>query len=186
MKSNRELFEMYNRDVYRTCYYMLHDAADAEDLCQDVFITIFRSHWERIEHIKAWIMKITVNHCLNHLKRRNSLQQKVLANLNIFTEKVEVPIEQIIEERETAVEWAYYISCLPVKIRAVISLRYIQDLSLADISNILSIPLGTTKSRLHKGLRLLKKMLLEVGIETEIKEENVYETSRDCANASIK
>lgn len=157
MESNRELFETYNKDVYRTCYYMVHDAADAEDLTQDVFITVFRSNREHVEHIKAWIMKITVNHCLNHLKRKRTLQQKITDNLHFFNKTAETAVEQQIEQRETEVEWAQYMSQVPIKLRMVLTLRYMHDFSLAEISDLLSIPLGTTKSRLHKGLTVMRR-----------------------------
>lgn len=159
MESNRELFETYNKDVYRTCYYMVHDAADAEDLTQDVFITVFRSNREHVEHIKAWIMKITVNHCLNHLKRKRTLQQKITDNLHFFNKTAETAVEQQIEQRETEVEWAQYMSQVPIKLRMVLTLRYMHDFSLAEISDLLSIPLGTTKSRLHKGLTVMRRIL---------------------------
>ncbi|SDW85987.1 Sigma-70 region 2 [Paenibacillus sp. PDC88] len=40
--TERELFDSYHKDVYRTCYYMLRHAQDAEDACHDIFITVFR------------------------------------------------------------------------------------------------------------------------------------------------
>ncbi|GJM73960.1 hypothetical protein HMSSN036_61760 [Paenibacillus macerans] len=67
--TERELFDCYNKDVYRTCYYMLRNAQDAEDVCHDVFVTVFRQDWQRIEHVRAWIMRITMNHCLNLLRK---------------------------------------------------------------------------------------------------------------------
>lgn len=186
MESNRELFEAYNKDVYRTCYYMVHDAADAEDLTQDVFITVFRTNRENVEHIKAWIMKITVNHCLNHLKRKRTLQQKIADNLHFFNKTAETSVEQQIEQQETEVEWAQYMSQLPIKLRMVIALRYIHDFSLAEISDLLSIPLGTTKSRLHKGLKIMRRILLESGVQVEIGEGESYEKVREYAGASAK
>ncbi|MFF2909626.1 RNA polymerase sigma factor [Paenibacillus sp. NPDC057934] len=186
MESNRELFEAFNRDVYRTCYYMVHNAADAEDLTQEVFITVFRSNREHIEHLRAWIMKITVNHCLNHLRRRRSLNEKVADHPYLFTGNEEKPVDRLAEERESTVEWAGYMKRLPDKIRAVVTLRYMHDFSLTEISGLLSIPLGTTKSRLHKGLRLMKGILLEAGVHTQDREEEAYGQNRAYAKASIK
>ncbi|MEK3984423.1 RNA polymerase sigma factor [Paenibacillus sp. FSL K6-3166] len=186
METNRELFETYNKDVYRTCYYMLHDAADAEDLTQDVFITVFRTNRENVEHLKAWIMKITVNHCLNHLKRKRSLQQKITDNLHFFNKTVVTTVEQQIEQRETEIEWAQYMSQLPIKLRMVITLRYMHDFTLAEVSDMLSIPLGTTKSRLHKGLTVMRRILQEAGVEVELKEGESFEKVGKYAGASIK
>lgn len=186
MQSNRELFETYNKDVYRTCYYMVHDAADAEDLCQEVFITVFRSKWENVEYLRAWIMKIALNICLNHLKRTRSLQKKVTENLYLWKGQAEATVEQTFEEKETAEEWASYMSCLPVKIRAVLTLRYMHDFSLAEISEALSIPLGTAKSRLHKGLRLMESILKDTGVDDEERREEFYEQTGKYIEASTK
>ncbi|WP_342436836.1 RNA polymerase sigma factor [Paenibacillus sp. FSL L8-0436] len=186
MQSHRELFEAYNKAVYRTCYYMLHDAADAEDICQEVFITVFRSRWQEVEHVRAWIMKITVNTCLNHLKRRRSLQQKVAEHMHLLKVRAETPVELLIEEKETALEWSSYISRLPAKIRAVLTLRYMHDFSLAEIAEALSIPVGTAKSRQHKGLKMMKKMLQEAGEHAKAGEEVLYEIGGRCAETALK
>lgn len=183
---NKELFQTYSKEVYRTCYYMVHNAADAEDLCQEVFITLFRSQRQDIDYLRAWIMKITVNACLNHLKRKNSLQQKLTAHLYLFKGNPAPQVEKLVEQKETELEWAGYMSRLPVKIRAVLTLRYMHDFSLAEIAGMLAIPLGTVKSRQHQGLRLMKKVLEETGVQITAKEEEQYGQNRSTAKASLK
>ncbi|WP_458120746.1 RNA polymerase sigma factor [Paenibacillus sp. Z6-24] len=157
--TNKELFETYNREVYRTCYYMVHHASDAEDLCQEVFITVFRSDWQQIQQLRAWMIKVAVNLCLNHLRRKRSLRDKLLSYPYFFSGPAPATPDMLAAGRESAEEWAACISRLPVKIRTVISLRYVHDLSLSEIADILEIPVGTVKSRQHKGLRLLRHML---------------------------
>lgn len=58
----------------------------------------FEAHgcYKGIPNNKAWIMKVTVNTCLNHLKRRNSLQQKLMANLHLFKGSPEPPVEKLV------------------------------------------------------------------------------------------
>ncbi|AHV98454.1 RNA polymerase sigma factor [Paenibacillus sabinae] len=162
---------------------MVHNAADAEDLCQDVFIAAFRSRREDIVNLKAWIMRITVNHCLNHLKRGRMVRLKVEDNRHLLTGEANKPVDRIVEDRETAGEWAVYLERLPVKIRAAVTLRYMHDFSLSDISEMLSVPLGTTKSRLYKGLRLMRKMLEKEG---QAEKEGNYEETGRRAQASVK
>ncbi|MGP0576456.1 RNA polymerase sigma factor [Paenibacillus peoriae] len=186
MESNRELFDLYQRDVYRTCYYMVHNASDAEDLTQEVFITLFRSNREQIEQLKAWIMKITVNHCLNYLKRQKSLHLKVSANPYLFSGAEGKPVDRLVEERESAEEWAVYMNRLPAKIRAVLTLRYMHDFTLAEISKLLEIPLGTVKSRTHKGLKLLEQILRDAGVQIPEMEGENYEQHRKGIEAQVK
>ncbi|AJS61418.1 hypothetical protein UB51_06010 [Paenibacillus sp. IHBB 10380] len=176
---------MYNKDVYKTCYYMLHNASDAEDVCHDVFITVFRQDWRRIEYIKTWLMRVTANQCLNHLKRNRSLKMKEQMNQQLSHGSFGKSIDSVIEERETAEEWSGFMSQLPHKIRVVISLRFVNDSSLSEISEILQIPLGTVKSRLHKGIKLMRKILDEHGYE-EPREEKMDGKRRENTLVSLK
>ena len=164
---------------------MLNNVSDAEDVCQDVFITVFRQDWQQIEFIKTWIIRVTVNHCLNHLKRNRSLRMKEQRNQQLYQVTFDKSIDSVIEEREMAKEWSGFLSQLPHKIRAVVSLRYVHDLSLSETSNILQIPIGTVKSRLHKGMKLMRKILDEHGYQ-EAWEGNVDEGHRGNVIAAFK
>ncbi|MFM9277909.1 RNA polymerase sigma factor [Paenibacillus jiagnxiensis] len=187
--TQRELFETYNKQVYRTCYYMVHNASDAEDLCQEVFISVFRSNWEHIEHLRAWIMRIAVNRCLTHLKSQRSRQAK-----DFLVQSQYSPIEHegkaldlLLEEREAAEELAGDMMQLPPKIRAAVSLRYMHDFSMADIAEILSIPVGTAKSRVHKGLKLMKLILSKREFAIHRSEEGgCHEAYREQTKAATK
>ncbi|TBL70885.1 RNA polymerase sigma factor [Paenibacillus thalictri] len=157
--TEKDLFETYKKDVYRTCYFMLHHAADAEDVCQEVFLTVFRHDWRQVEHLKTWLMRVTVNHCLNHLKKnsRKLAHEKRLQQQTAGA--AEKAAETVAEEREAAKECVHLLSRLPGKMRAVVSLRFINECSLSEVADILGIPVGTVKSRLNKGLKLMKRMV---------------------------
>jgi RNA polymerase sigma factor (sigma-70 family) len=154
--NEKDLFENYKKDVYKTCYFMLHNNADAEDVCQEVFISVFQHDWKRVEHLKTWITRVAVNHCLNHLKKANRYKDKE-ARLQLQPLKTaEKAAELVVEERESAKACIQLLSQLPQKMRTVVSLRFLNEHSLSEIADILSIPLGTVKSRLNKGLKHMK------------------------------
>ncbi|NHN34419.1 RNA polymerase sigma factor [Paenibacillus agricola] len=157
--TEKELFETYQKEIYRTCYYMLRRSADAEDVCQEVFITVFRHDWQKVEFLKTWLIKIAMNHCLNHLKKENSFILKGRLLWQNATDRAEKPIEDIVEQKETEVEYVGLLHQLPVKIRAVMSLRYLNECNLNEIAAILNIPTGTVKSRLNKGLQMMRKII---------------------------
>ncbi|WII40269.1 RNA polymerase sigma factor [Paenibacillus thiaminolyticus] len=159
--TDREFFERYNKEVYRTCYYMLRDASDAEDICQEVFVKAFTSGWRQVEHLKTWLMRIAVNHCLNHLRRSKTRRMKEKLLLLFQREQAEPPVLAEVEQRETEDEWRRRMAWLPDKIRVVVTLRYTNDLALKEIADILDIPVGTVKSRLNRGLKLMRAMLEE-------------------------
>ena len=171
--SEKALFEMYRKDVYKTCYFMLHNAADAEDMCQDVFVTVFRHDWRKVEHLKTWLLRVTVNHCLNQLKKskRAKTREKVFHLSSVrMTEK---GADTVAEERESAMECLQMLQQLPIILKTVVSLRFMSDCSLKEISDILCIPVGTVKSRLNKGIKLLQRMTDTAGT-TRGKDDGIH------------
>ncbi|RHW37476.1 RNA polymerase sigma factor [Lysinibacillus yapensis] len=159
--TERELFDSFNKDVYRTCYYMLRNAQDAEDLCHDVFVTVFRQDWRNVEHLHAWIMRIVMNQCLNILKRNKSKHEKQdqVRWLHKQTTDSVKSLDAIVLEKETTEEWEELLKQLPEKLMTVVTLRYIGELSINEIADILKIPVGTVKSRNHKALKMMRKKL---------------------------
>ncbi|MEA0562834.1 RNA polymerase sigma factor [Lysinibacillus irui] len=175
--TERELFDSYNKDVYRTCYYMLRNTQDAEDLCHDVFVIVFRQDWKSVEHIRAWIMRIAMNQCLNLLKRKQShlKKQSQIQLLHEQTTASVKSVDTIVLEKAAEEEWEDLLKQLPEKLMAVITLRYIGELSLAEIAETLKIPVGTVKSRLHKALKIMRKEL-ERNQNLWLKGENQFGT----------
>ncbi len=156
-----ELFNCYNKDVYRSCYYMLRNTQDAEDLCHDVFVTVFRQDWRNVEHTRAWIMRITMNLCLN-LLRKNQTKQKKQGDVQWQHEQAAAAVKSVdtmVFEKASAAEWERLLNQLPDKLMAVITLRYIGEMSLAEIAETLKIPIGTVKSRINRALKIMRKEL---------------------------
>ena len=156
---------------------MLRNAQDAEDLCHDVFVTVFRQNWRSVEHIRAWIMRITMNHCLNLLKRNKTQRDKQnqVQCLHEQTTASVKSVDTIVLEKATAEEWEKLLNQLPDKLLAVVTLRFIGELSLAEIAETLKIPVGTVKSRLHKALKIMRKKL-EHNQSLWLKGENQFGT----------
>ncbi|MED3876945.1 RNA polymerase sigma factor [Lysinibacillus capsici] len=176
--TERELFDSYNKDVYRTCYYMLRNAQDAEDLCHDVFVTVFRQNWRSVEHTRAWILRIAMNQCLNLLKRKQA-QLKKVSQVQLLQEQTTASVKSvdtIVLEKAAEEEWEALLRQLPEKLMAVVTLRYIGELSLVEIAETLKIPVGTVKSRLHKALKIMRKKL-EKNQNLWLKGENQFGTN---------
>ncbi len=152
-----KLFSKYKEDVFRTSYYMLQDYQEAEDLTQDVFIKGFSQEYWDIEHQRAWLLRITVNLCHNHLKRKRRMV--LMDSFVKWAVQLVDPkkVEQQIEEMECRSEINYLLQVLPIKIRSVIILKYLHQLKNEEIARVLLIPVGTVKSRANKGLQILRR-----------------------------
>lgn len=155
--TERELFETYKETVFKTCYYMLQDYQEAEDLTQNVFIKIFNSNFQEIEKLKPWILTVTTNMCLNHVtrKKRPMLIDKLVDLYNDKSSSHDV--EKKVIQLEFKTELQLLLSSLPEKTRNVIILKYLHELKNAEVAKILDVPEGTVKSACNYGLKVLRK-----------------------------
>ncbi|MEK3884467.1 RNA polymerase sigma factor [Paenibacillus sp. PL2-23] len=174
MKSDKELFEANKEDVYKLCRLMSSSQSDAEDICQEVFVKALGQDRSRITEEKAWLLRIAANLCRNQYSRRKRGLQKEL--LSYFLRKPALPLQpddQVIR-REQQDEFVKWLEELPIKLRAALSLRYGNGLSLEETAKVLDIPLGTVKSRIHKGLAVLRGRI-EAEERYNRKGENCYD-----------
>jgi len=153
-----ELFEQYKNLVYKTAYLMLGEADDAQEALQEVFVNVHRSlpaYDPRKAAFTTWLYRITIRYCLNHRrKRRISSQSLEESHLKLQADSSEMDFAEKDEIQKA-------ISLLNKSQIAVIILRYYNDLSYAEIAQILDIPLGTVKSRLDRSLKVLRQILSE-------------------------
>jgi len=153
-----QIFGNYKNLVFHTAFLMLNSAEDAEDILQDVFIQVHRS-LNSFDPAKGafttWLHRITVNKCLNWRRRWTFFT----ARLDEISEG-DLHVPTISDGRGTDVEVVQQaMSHLSVKLRSVVILRFYWELSYAEMSEVLDLPLGTIKSRLNLALRTLQSIL---------------------------
>ncbi len=135
------------------------DRALAEDLTQEAFLRALRSiqQYQPSRRFKPWLYAIALNVARDHFKRAETRYAVTLTDEEFTSLADPIEWEKSIEEDSQRV--AIAIGTLPVHQREAIILRYYQDLSLAEIAEVLAIPIGTVKSRLSLGLRQLRLWL---------------------------
>ncbi|MFF2016591.1 RNA polymerase sigma factor [Paenibacillus sp. NPDC058177] len=169
--TDREIFELYKEQVYYFCYYLMKNQADAEDVCQEVFVKVILADRSKVRDLKSWILRIASNECNSILKRRKTGFMKEVRNYLLSRSQASNPVEESLYRRETQKELQGLYSKLPDKIRMVVVLRFINELTVPEISKVMNIPEGTAKSRLNKGLQLLNRMA-----KPQLKEMNSNES----------
>lgn len=157
--SDRELFEAYRRDIYRLCLSMLRSRTDAEDICQDTFVRAFKQNREKIDPVKPWLIRIAVNLCRTHLKRTGNGKRKERQLFRMWRMQLASGADEEVVRKEAGSELDELLRGLPERLREVLVLRYVGELSLPEIADVMEIPLGTVKSRLHKGHGKVKALL---------------------------
>jgi RNA polymerase sigma-70 factor (ECF subfamily) len=155
------LYDRYQAMVYRTALAITGDPDAAADLLQDVFLRLYRfaNNVDLQRPLEPWLYRVTANLSYTWVKRRN----RFVRSIEDITEwlaggKHDQPAQQA-EVDETWVHLQQAVLSLPVTHRMVVVMYYINDLSLQEISEVLEIPVGTVKSRLHYGRQQLKECL---------------------------
>lgn len=144
--------ELYGADLYRFARFRLGSVADAEDAVQDLFVRLATSSSDlgSVTSPRSFLIRSLRNLCIDRLKRRT-------LSLTSLTEKMDVVQEN---EAENEVERIKLLMRqLPEEQAEVISMRTAQNLSFAEIAEILDIPTTTAKSRFAYGIDKLRKML---------------------------
>ncbi|MGE6490015.1 RNA polymerase sigma factor SigW [Paenisporosarcina sp. NPDC076898] len=163
-----EIVELYQDKLYRVCFRMLGNRHEAEDIAQEAFVRAFVNihTFDTKRKFSTWLYRIGTNLCIDRIRKKKPdyyLDAEVSGTegLNMYSQiaaSEELPEDQVMKmEMQDRVQ--YEISRLPDKYRAVIVLKYMEDLPLQEISEILEMPLGTVKTRIHRGREALRKQL---------------------------
>ncbi len=153
-----ELYDRYNRLVYRTALGVTGDTESASDLLQEVFLRLFRfaARIDPERPLEPWLYRMTANLSYTWVKRRKWAQPiEGVGEWLAGPSKSQPPYRAEKNEAWKQVEEA--IQQLPLPQRMVVVLYYINECSLQEVSEILEIPAGTVKSRLHYARKSLKE-----------------------------
>lgn len=165
-----QLMLLHEKSVYNICYRMSNSADDALDLSQEVFLKLWRTlaQYQFDAAFTTWLYRLTQNVCLDHLRREKRRQHGslTLAAPELADEGEELsvpdpaplPEEQVLfrEQHETL---QAAMAQLPAEQREVLQLRVVQGLAYEQIAEIMSLPVGTVKSRLSRARMQLKQQL---------------------------
>lgn len=160
----RELVERYQGAVYNLAYRMLGSPDEAEDAAQEIFVRVYRqlASYDVARKFSTWILAIATNYCIDQLRRRR-LQLVPLETIVPWARSREASPERESLDREARDEIQALLRRLPEKYRAVLVLRYWQDLSCAEIGEVLHLPEGTVKTQLHRARQALARLMQEEG-----------------------
>jgi len=155
-----QLVRRHQRYVFNLAYRVLGDYAEAEDVTQEAFVRAWRglSGFRGQARFTTWLYRIVHNLCLNRLPglRRELLQVELLEE--VLDDPAPSPPD-LFEARERVAFLHAELDRLPEKYRLVLTLRYLQGLSYAEIAAALDVPMGTVKTHLHRARRLLREQL---------------------------
>lgn len=163
------LFGQYELGVFRLALSIVDDPAEASEITQETFISAVNAlgNYKEKQSFKAWLYTITVNRSRTHLRKRRA-REKLQATLSylfqVEFEKQILPEEAFIRNEKEAILWKS-LNQLNDRLRIVVVLRYFHELSVREISEILSVHEGTIHSRLHTAREQLRMALEDLNGE---------------------
>ncbi|MDX8362674.1 MULTISPECIES: RNA polymerase sigma factor SigW [Bacillaceae] len=166
-----EIVEIYKDKVFQLCYRMLGNRHEAEDIAQEAFIRAYTNIQSFNQDLKfsTWLYRIATNLSIDRIRKKKPdyyLDAEVSGTdgLTMYSNVAadEALPEEELERLELHETIQGEILKLPEKYRTVIVLKYIDELPLKEISKILDLPIGTVKTRIHRGREALRNQLRNV------------------------
>ena len=163
-----EILERYRAPIYNLCYRMSRSPEDARDLAPEVFIKVFRllDRFDEEYAFSSWLFRIATNHCIDHLRRHRLrfLSLDGVAGPDGEEFELQIPDEgpepdAVLERKEAMQRLEDVIADLPPHYRAITLLRHQQQLSYDEIAEVLQLPLGTVKARIHRARAQIQQLL---------------------------
>ncbi|MBM7580363.1 sigma-70 family RNA polymerase sigma factor [Jeotgalibacillus terrae] len=142
------LMQACKTDLYKTAYAYLRNEADAIEAVQETTCRAYQSiqTLQHPEYAKTWLIRIMINVCQTELQKRKKV------TVHPFLED-----ERSVDHQHSTIETTEALESLSPKERELIHLKYIQDLTIRQVAEVLEMPEGTVKTKLYQSLSRLKR-----------------------------
>lgn len=149
-----ELIERHEAMVYSLAYHFFNDRSRAEEVAQDVFLQLYRNlaSLETESHVLFWLRQVTTRRCIDQVRRARmkAVSLDDAGELKVVDRLADPFLDRRLKK---------LVQELPDLQRAVVTLRYQEDLDPSEICRIVGLPVNTVKSHLHRALQALRKRL---------------------------
>jgi len=157
----KELVSRHHKKLYNFIWLKIGNHDDTSDVCQNSFIQAYKKaeQFHGKASFKSWLYKIAINLCKNYYRSKE--RQRI--DNNIDPDELDKPVHDtgweklIIDEKKTLIQLA--IKKLPSKQRTTIELRYFQECTLLQISEIMDCPVSTAKANYYHALKALREIM---------------------------
>lgn len=149
----------YAERIYNLALRFMFDREDAHDLAQEIFLRLYMNlpEYDPDRPFKPWFYRLAVNTCINNIRAR---RQVVVEDPDVLDNRSDDlhandPARNAAMQDEIAL-LQRTVAQLPEQYRAVVVLRYLEDMSCEDVAEILQVPVGTVKTWLFRAREILK------------------------------
>jgi len=167
MAAFEELMNRYKKTVFRIVYRMMGNFHEAEDISQDIFVTVYRKlyQFDCDKKFGAWITKIAVNTCITAMRRNKrvvvwTFEDGLIPEYDPEATVNHLDLERAFEGHQLRAELDAALLELPEIYRTVIILRYQLDLDNGEIAEILGVTRENVEVKVHRARKALRKKML--------------------------
>ncbi|WP_107842062.1 RNA polymerase sigma factor [Metasolibacillus meyeri] len=165
-----QIMDRYKNPLYATILRMTRNPQLAQDLVQEAFIKVYEQlgRYEETGSFKSWLYRIAINHCLDELRKKQyKIVNEELEEGQLIEE--EHP-EVIFLKKERGRQLEELLAKLPEQERLILLLRYSNELSYEEISELLHISLSDVRNKLHRSKKKMREQVQKGGDYYELSE----------------
>lgn len=163
-----EFVAEFSKKIYNYAYGFTTNAEDSSDITQEVFLKVYNNidKFQENSSLSTWIYRITSNVCLDFARKNKntkiiSITEENAEMINQIADKT-IDVEKNVENNELGNELATALNMLDEDSKQVLILREISGLSYGEIADALKLQEGTVKSRISRGRKKLRELILEL------------------------
>lgn len=178
------LVARWQRKIRGAVYRVVGSEEEAQDVCQEAFLKAYRGlpSFKREARFSSWLYQIALNLSRDRLRRRKTRNWVSLEEVDETADQAAaggaVRGDQWVESREVQRLVANAVAALPEEQREAVVLKEYEGLTFPEIAEIQGVPVSTVKTRLYRGLSVLRERLVRQGVFEEREQETAYAVQR--------
>lgn len=157
------IINKYKNPLYATILRMTKNPQDAQDFVQEAFIKVYRQlgKYDETGKFSSWMYRVAINHCMDEFRKKRYKMKQVEINEGQVLNSNHP--EVIFLKKEKSRQLERLIASLPQDERMIILLRYVNELSYSEISELVDIPLSTVRNKLHRAKKKMRDTINREG-----------------------
>ncbi|MGE7861263.1 sigma-70 family RNA polymerase sigma factor [Bacillus mobilis] len=153
-----ELYDKTIQEVYKTSHFLIDDKTDVDDVVQEIYIQLYESlrKYDSKKSFRPWLIGLAIKQ-IHSYRRKRWMRLRIIKKAEEQRKPVQIDFSNDVVSKISNQKLIELIHKLPYKLKQVIILRYLHDYSQEEVAQILHIPIGTVKSRIHAALKKLRQ-----------------------------
>ncbi|WP_341517969.1 sigma-70 family RNA polymerase sigma factor [Bacillus paramobilis] len=153
-----DLYDKTIQEVYKTAHFLIEDKTDVDDVVQEIYIQLYESlrKYDSEKPFRPWLIGLAIKQ-IHSYRRKRWMRLRIIKKAEEQRKPVQIDFSNDVVSKISNQKLIELIHNLPYKLKQVIILRYLHDYSQEEVAQILHIPIGTVKSRIHAALKKLRQ-----------------------------